>query len=504
MTKLVLAELPDPNVDPDGFVTTYNANCDAIELAFANTLSRDGSTPNTLTANVDFAGNHVINGTVISGLQPPGPVLALVRAGLANNLSWNALDGADGYRLYNADTLALIVDTPLLAYVHSGLAEYSTHRYFVRGYTTLDGNGPVSNTVQGDIGGPFPPVLAGSVQTGSESILLNWTVAATGGGPITGYKLYNAATGVLIFDTHDANDRDYLNTGLSINTEYSYYVKSYTAQNTSAPSNTVTLNTESPGIIVDIYNGPATWHKRDGLIRCDVVLIGGGAGGAGGSTGPPGGYHGSTGGAGGGYCKFTILAEFLGSTEDVLVGAGGAGGLGHRTDYHGRGGDPGVAGGTSSFGSWGQAQGGDRGLPDSGTGTVQTVLGGIAFVTLSPGPTSVTTERGGFSSTNTANNNTTRSGAGGGIGAYFGHGPMIPGVCANDGIPYYGGNGGDAGALAPIDADGQDGLMGHAYGGGGGAGSDASASTPLDAPLAHTGNGAAGYQGIVVVTNYLA
>ena len=46
-----------------GFASTaaLNANFDAIETAIENTVSRDGTTPNQMTADLDMNGNHLIN-----------------------------------------------------------------------------------------------------------------------------------------------------------------------------------------------------------------------------------------------------------------------------------------------------------------------------------------------------------------------------------------------------------------------------------------------------------
>lgn len=41
--------------------TTLNNNFDAIETAFENTVSRDGSTPNTMNADFDMNGNDILN-----------------------------------------------------------------------------------------------------------------------------------------------------------------------------------------------------------------------------------------------------------------------------------------------------------------------------------------------------------------------------------------------------------------------------------------------------------
>lgn len=41
--------------------STYAANNDAIEAAIENTLSRDGTTPNTMSANLDMNSNRILN-----------------------------------------------------------------------------------------------------------------------------------------------------------------------------------------------------------------------------------------------------------------------------------------------------------------------------------------------------------------------------------------------------------------------------------------------------------
>jgi hypothetical protein len=56
-----------------GTVDALNANFDAIEAAFDNTLSRDGDTPNQMSANLDMNGNALLNVGTING----APVTAL-------------------------------------------------------------------------------------------------------------------------------------------------------------------------------------------------------------------------------------------------------------------------------------------------------------------------------------------------------------------------------------------------------------------------------------------
>ena len=49
-----------------GSIDALNDNFDAIETALENTLSRDGSTPNTMSANLDMNGYEVVNAGSIS------------------------------------------------------------------------------------------------------------------------------------------------------------------------------------------------------------------------------------------------------------------------------------------------------------------------------------------------------------------------------------------------------------------------------------------------------
>jgi hypothetical protein len=57
MAKLVL------NTPSSGYlsVTVLNENFTAIENAFENTLSRDGTTPNQMTADLDMNSNDILN-----------------------------------------------------------------------------------------------------------------------------------------------------------------------------------------------------------------------------------------------------------------------------------------------------------------------------------------------------------------------------------------------------------------------------------------------------------
>lgn len=98
--------------------------------------------------------------------------------------------------------------------------------------------------------------------------------------------------------------------------------------------------------IIRTYTSNATWTKPPGLKYIIVEMVGGGGGGGGCYN------YGGGAGAASGYCKKIIAASSLNSTESVLIGLGGSGGSPQN---------PGLDGGTSSFGSYCSATGGQGG-----------------------------------------------------------------------------------------------------------------------------------------------
>lgn len=62
MPKLSLTPIESAYASKDAL----NANFDAIEVALENTLSRDGTAPNSMSANLDMNGNSIVNASSIS------------------------------------------------------------------------------------------------------------------------------------------------------------------------------------------------------------------------------------------------------------------------------------------------------------------------------------------------------------------------------------------------------------------------------------------------------
>ena len=57
-----MAKKPSITTISSGYAstTTLNENFEALKEAFDNTLSRDGSTPNTMGADLDMNGNDIV------------------------------------------------------------------------------------------------------------------------------------------------------------------------------------------------------------------------------------------------------------------------------------------------------------------------------------------------------------------------------------------------------------------------------------------------------------
>lgn len=128
------------------------------------------------------------------------------------------------------------------------------------------------------------------------------------------------------------------------------------------------------GVDFQEFTSSGTWTKPADANYVKVELWSAGGGGEGGRTDPGPLSPGGAGGGGGAYFTRFFKASDLGSTEPVVVGAGGAGGV--RVGNTGN--NQGTPGGSSNFGTWISTYGGGGGASNTPTWPFGNV-GGLAW-----------------------------------------------------------------------------------------------------------------------------
>ena len=133
------------------------------------------------------------------------------------SVSWTAVDGATGYKLYRSGTL--IHSGSGRTFNHTGLDANTQYCYRVRAYNDA-GDGPLSAQACATTSEGAPtsaPTLTATVIS-ADNIRLSWTPVAGA----AGYKLYRGNT--LIYSGSGLNRND---TGLEHGTRYCYRVKAF-------------------------------------------------------------------------------------------------------------------------------------------------------------------------------------------------------------------------------------------------------------------------------------
>lgn len=138
MAKLTLTDLA--NLQNESTATSaINANNTAVEAALENTLSRDGTTPNTMEADLDLNDNDILNvGTL--------DATALTVGGLAVNTSLASWEGGIAYT-FNATTTMADPGTGELRL--NNAASASATAMSVSDLTALVGNPSVEGYISG-------------------------------------------------------------------------------------------------------------------------------------------------------------------------------------------------------------------------------------------------------------------------------------------------------------------------------------------------------------------
>jgi hypothetical protein len=219
-------------------------------------------------------------------------------------------------------------------------------------------------------------------------------------------------------------------------------------------------------IHVQTFDASGTYTPSGNMVYCIIECVGGGGGSGGCNASGALNTSAAGSGGGGGYARLVASAATIGASQSVTVGAGGTAGSAGNNN--------GGTGGTSSVGSLVSATGGGGGQGGSTTSTSYVRTGGAGGVGTG-GDINTTGAPGGLGVAVASLSATIISSLGGGS-SYFGGGAIAQGLSdfSNQlaGIPGQSWGGGACGSVAGYDTG--------------------------------TIAGAAGYQGVVIITEYVA
>lgn len=183
--------------------------------------------------------------------QPPSAPTALKQTAVTSNsvsMSWTPSTdnvAVTAYDVYRDNSLVGSVNSPSTSYFDSGLLPSSTHSYYVKardaaGNTSSPSNTLTITTASADTQAPTAPTNFKASSILGTSVTLSWAVSRDTIG-VTGYRIYKTGSSTPIKTVTTTSTTI---TGLTPNTQYSFYVTAVDAAGNQSPaSNTVKIRT---------------------------------------------------------------------------------------------------------------------------------------------------------------------------------------------------------------------------------------------------------------------
>jgi chitodextrinase len=277
------------STDPDSPVAGYNIyrNGTQVGTATGTTYSDTGLAANTsysyTVSAYDPAGNvsaqsAAVSATTLADTTPPSVPTGLMATPASTsqiNLSWTASTDPDspvaGYKIYRNN---MQVGTATgISYSDTGLIANTTYSYAVSAYDPAGNvsaqSASVSATTLADTTSPSVPTGLTATPISTSQINLSWTASTDPDSPVAGYRIYRNGTQVGI-----ATGATYSDTGLAVNTTYSYTVNAYDpAGNVSAQSSVVsatTFNVSIPTAVQHIGSKVTAGNSIGGYTEYDI------------------------------------------------------------------------------------------------------------------------------------------------------------------------------------------------------------------------------------------
>lgn len=232
---------------------TYSYVGATLKTEFRNTGLTGGATyyykvraylnSGTTSINSDFSG--FVMGKIASGVVIPSAPTGLKADPVSSGslkLTWNAVSGVTGYKVYRSDsvtgTYSYIGATKLAEFTNSGITAGVSYFYKVKAYTNVDTttlNSDFSVHVEGKINlavvvTPSIPQNVTAVSASISSIKLTWTPISG----VSGYKVYRATSLNGTYSYIGATKvSEFISSGLNPDMAYFYKIKSFYTEGTT-------------------------------------------------------------------------------------------------------------------------------------------------------------------------------------------------------------------------------------------------------------------------------